>query len=546
MKNAGITLSSQTVNEAENEIRLPEGVPPVLGDYRLVRFINESPHMSMYEAVQQTVDRTVVLQLLKPEVSEDPDLREEFKKLARAKASLIHPNVAPVYELLQSGTTLFYTGALLPGRNLDQIAEEGRTLSTEQVLQIMITVGESMVAIKALDFAHRPLKGTDIHLDEKDQAHLANLALPQGDSNASRNEGIGLRKFILSLRKVTPKGITGDLIASLVELSDQGALNWTDMLQRTRIAGRHYNIGRANRLARARGLATSFLKRRHSKRRLAAITFVVGALIALIAFTMALPKKPGNRERAFATMVRVAGGSVVIDGQPTHLPSFWLDQHEVTIGQYARFLESAGDTGPTAHDHADQPGDKPGHTPPDWETILAQATRGGSYKGQPIDLNCPVFMVDWWDAYAYADWLGRRLPSSNEWRKAATGRTDRPFPWGDTAPAGKANLGTDYHPDSNGGEVDGFNYWAPVDAHPDDIGPFGAVGMAGNVEEWTATWVNHPDYPDRQTPVVCGSSFASTRARNLHLTRRADSPRETIMTRGFRTASSTPPPSGNQ
>jgi formylglycine-generating enzyme required for sulfatase activity len=542
MKNAPTAHPSSSVDEAENELRLPDGVPPVLGDYRLVRFINDSPHMNMYEAVQQSVERRVVLQLLKPEACANPDLREEFKQLARAKANLVHPNVAPVYELLQSETTLFYTGALLPGKNLDQLASAGRMLTTEQVLQIMITVGESMVAIKALGVAHRPLKGTDIHLDDKDQAHMANLALPPDDANASRNEGIGLRKFILSLSKIAPRGIAGDLLGSLIEISSQRTLDWAEMLSETRLAGRSYNIGRANRLARARGLATSFLKRRHSKRRIAALTLFLGALAALITFSTKLPVPGNNKARSFDSMVRIPGGSVVSDGRATHIPSFWIDQHEVTIGQYARFLAAIEKTGSNAHDHADQPDDKQGHAPPDWQIILQRATKGSTYKGQAIDLNCPVFLVDWWDAYAYADWLGRRLPTSEEWRKAASVRPDKPYPWGDTRPGTRANLGADYNPESSGGALDGFNYWAPVDAHPEDISAFEAVGMAGNVEEWTATWVNHPDYPDRQTPVVCGASFASVRARDLNQTKRAASPEDTLMTRGFRTASSTPPP----
>lgn len=540
MKQTEVAFFPQTVEEADDSLKLPVGVPPVLGDYRLVRFIKESPSMIMYQAVQQSVDRSVVLQLLKPEACEDLKLRDDFKKLARAKASLIHPNVAPVYELLKSGNIFFYTGALLPGRNLDQLAKAGRELSTEQVLQIMITVGDSMVAIKSLSIAHRPLKGTDIHLDEKDQAHMANLALPDGAPNASRNEGIGLRKFIRSLQGVAPKGIASDLIASLIELADQRVLNWNDLLSKTRMAGKRYNIGQANRLTHAKGLATSFLRKKHRKRRFTAVTLVLGAFVALIAFTIALPEKTGSKARIFDAMVSIRAGTVTIDGDTHHLDSFWLDAHEVTIGQYARFLDEVG-VGLTPYDHTDQPAAKTSHTPKDWEILLAKAKKGALYRDQPIDLNCPVFLVDWWDAYAYASWRGRRLPSSMEWIKAGRGEKENLYPWGDTPPTGQANLGSDYRPDAQGGENDGFNYWAPVDDLPRDISDFGAFGMAGNVEEWTGTWVNHPDYPDQTTPVVCGASFTSAPTRDLSQIKRADSPEETLLIRGFRTASSFPP-----
>ena len=58
------------------------------------------------------------------------------------------------------------------------------------------------------------------------------------------------------------------------------------------------------------------------------------------------------------------------------------------------------------------------------------------------------------------------------------------------------NSGADFEKDGPGGEVDGYNFWAPVDALKRDRSASGVIGMAGNVSEWVDTWTYHPDFPD--------------------------------------------------
>ena len=150
--------------------------------------------------------------------------------------------------------------------------------------------------------------------------------------------------------------------------------------------------------------------------------------------------------------------------QPAHtvaLESFWIDQTEVTNAQYrkcveAEVCEAAGC----------------------WDYSLYNAS------------NQPVVCVSWYQAQAYSEWVGGRLPTEAEWEYAACGPEERIYPWGNEF--GEARLNhCDAKCESDGADRafdDGYAYTAPVGSYPDGASWCGALDMAGNVEEWVSDW----------------------------------------------------------
>jgi iron(II)-dependent oxidoreductase len=167
------------------------------------------------------------------------------------------------------------------------------------------------------------------------------------------------------------------------------------------------------------------------------------------------------------------------------LPAFHIDRTAVTNARYAEFLAEANDT--TTFAHPDQNEGKD-YTPAHW--------RDPRFN----DPSFPVVGIDWYDAWAFARWAGGRLPSEDEWEKAARGTDAHVYPWGNDWDRTKARSVLDAY------EVDQLRdlteleellvrttlEWPthPVvaaDAHPEGMSPYGALNMAGNVWEITRT-----------------------------------------------------------
>ena len=175
----------------------------------------------------------------------------------------------------------------------------------------------------------------------------------------------------------------------------------------------------------------------------------------------------------------MASDMIEIDG-------FKIDKYEVTNAEYQQFLNWVNSNGDTTVRHASQPKNKD-HTPRYWKPFVPKVlTYTGMAKLQHFDDNTfkkpnqPVVGIDWYSAYAYAKWAGKRLPTEAEWELAAAGPQKNIWPWGNEFAFDKVNSGGYEHK----GERDGHIYLADVDSYPNGVSHYGVFNMAGNAWEF--------------------------------------------------------------
>jgi hypothetical protein len=257
-----------------------------------------------------------------------------------------------------------------------------------------------------------------------------------------------------------------------------------------------------------------------------ALTLLVAGLVSYIGYDKkeelaALVQGFGKKTVLHAELDRpveiTTGQFYYQDGQAIVLPQFNIDPTEVMIWQYAEFLAAIGES--HEYDHPNQPEDKSHHNP-QWDQLYKAALEQQEMDGVKININFPAVYIDWFDAYAYAQWKGRRLPTEQEWEKAARGPSGQHYPWGPEERVGAANI---YHGDPR-------QKWAIPGKYPEDRSPYGVMDMAGNVSEWTSS------VDQSGNPVIRGGNFGNWSA---DITRRVTNrPSLTLSDRiGFRTAS---------
>ena len=259
------------------------------------------------------------------------------------------------------------------------------------------------------------------------------------------------------------------------------------------------------------------------------VMMVIPATEFLMGTADAHPDLPANRlvpGKVKPTEIKLARGWegwALADERPqrsVRIKTFAIDRYEVTNAQYRKFLADVKQGGDGAWAHPTQPKGKD-HTPRYWKefnpllrdngyAMLAQF-HAGTFTGD----NTPVVGVDWYDAYAYAQWAGKRLPTEAEWELAARGPDGRRWPWGNDWSWGRCNivgekLGADVR--AQGREKDGYIYPAPVGSFPSGRSPFGCDDMAGNAAEWVADWYASDAYATGATVNPVGQSTGVERA----------------------------------
>lgn len=524
--------TAASAGEELPETTLPPGT--VLGDYRIGKLIQHDEHFAMYEAEQTSIGRRVALKTLFRQWRRDPEWVGLFAHEARARALVSHPDISLVYEAAQERGVNYYTLELVDGPTLGELARSHTGLDDATLWRVLKVIAGVLNYLKANKMAHRALSADTIFLVNSGHPRVANpvkYGEPIEDfSTQMVRIAEAIRPFLKGPARPDPR------LVALVERLDPHRIDAIRTPHGLEEAIRHLED------EALQPEAPEQIEQRTNRTAL----IVGGFAVALIAFGLLIARflvGGGSEARDLDGMVLIPSGAFVYqDGEKIELPAYWIGEYEVTIADYAKFLadlaahpEKAG-----VLRHPDQPDIKTTYRPPDWDEIYAAAKKGRKFSGMPLDLNCPAIQVDWWDAHAYAAWKGHRLPTEEEWEKAARGREGAQFPWGDELDLKKFNSGAE-DAESGSDTADGRRYCGPVDAFPEDVSKYGVGGLAGNVSEWTATWSTGPDNPDQKFPIKRGASFATKEGFQLTARRPAKSAGEATLWTGFRTASDQDP-----
>ena len=491
------------------------------GAYTLTSRAGPHPLGRLYWAKHHQLERQV--QILIP-----PAGSPHFAKAIRAYARLNHAGVYSLYESVPSEQRVFVALEPVIHPTLLHLQNQGRSVQILPAARLATNLASVLAEMESSSIPARLLGPYDYTLSPNGTPRLRNPAATPSTPEASHQQNANQLASILE-----PLLASSPSAASLLELLRNPGTSAFDLLRRARHFERQLAEVQEVHVRDEEIEATQKIFRARILRRWAIALGSLGALLFLaiaawVIFDRLFLDRPGTLSDA---EIEVPAGRLILPDSTNSVAAFYLDRHEVTIGQYEQFLkEIASEKNwktflpPTAAAGKNSPEDL---EPRGWKDILNRARKGDKFNGQvSLTRDTPVFFVDYPSAYAYAKWKKRRLPTRAEWLRAASGNDNRTYPWGTNPEATGINLALQLPKNTS---IDSYDHMLPVESSPTDIGPFQHYDLGGNVSEWIAS-------PNPATPTFIGGNFRDQYpVSNARSTRTAPTP-ESYPIIGFRTA----------
>ncbi len=525
-----------SLRDKETPLALP--LPSLIGKYELQEYLGGGMS-EVYRARDTVIGRIVAIKILTDAGCADTDTKARFLQEARLAGNIQHDNVISIYDFGEDDRKRpFMVMEFLRGVNLRHAIRDGKLGDLCAKLRIALQVARSLGYIHTLGIVHRDIKPENIHLTTSGVVKLMDfgIAKTQGMSMTRTGyvmgtpyymapeqvlgENIGPAVDIYAfgvlffelLAGVRP--ITGDAIERIFYAILNEPLNLEplrgsvpqpvcDLVARCtakKAADRPANFEVVTAeieriladLEAPAGLGTNVATavqppsvpqpsvqqtpaplpsaaqpaaKPFAPKAWMAVVLGVALLIAIgVLVKMMLapahrteppptptstsgttPANPGPAAVAPAGMVLVPAGPFQYGehNEPKTLDAYYIDKTTVTNAEYEKFCQETNHERPK-----DFPADKPDY---------------------------PVVNVTIGDARAFAAWAHKRLPSAQEWEKAARGEDGRLFPWGNKRDAGLANVADN--------PTQGQHQLMPAESFPQGASPYGALNMVGNVFE---------------------------------------------------------------
>lgn len=446
------------------------------GPYHLLSEDGHAPFAQKFAAIHTSLGRKVHLVVMQPESAASSEQTASFLADARAKARIQHPSLLAVYEAGEIEGRVFYALERTEGESLEDVLRRGKPLEVPVLVKIAQTTAECLLHLREAKIPSPPLRLADLLLQADGSVRLQNMALGGLHPTPESSKDIALLGSCLL--KLVPPGVPLELRHTLerTSLSHPNRIaSWEELLSATnpspKASPHSPSVGQPPIKASQQPRTwRSFFP--------VALLVTGIALGAVVLFSDFFKREWFTPEQALIPK----GHYPVGNGRRVSLDAFSIDSTEVTNRQYLKFIEwtRSHPREASRYDHPEQPPHH-SHLPKGWGELFPENFKPDKNKNEPL-LDLPVTQVSWWDAYAFAQWAGRILPTEEQWEAAGRGPRGFLFPWGDEPEPERTNVSRPEYV-LKPGETN-----APRGVlSMNDASVFGVKGLSGNVSEWTST-----------------------------------------------------------
>ena len=149
----------------------------VLSQYRITAAIGAGGMGEVYRATDSRLGRDVAIKVLPAATAADPERRKRFEQEARAASALNHPNILTVYDIGESGETIFIAMELVEGRTLRELLASGEPVPTKRLLDIAVQTADGLAKAHTAGIVHRDLKPENLMVSKDGYVKILDFGL---------------------------------------------------------------------------------------------------------------------------------------------------------------------------------------------------------------------------------------------------------------------------------------------------------------------------------------------------------------------------------
>ncbi|MCL4235154.1 MAG: SUMF1/EgtB/PvdO family nonheme iron enzyme [Deltaproteobacteria bacterium] len=427
--------------------------------YRILQELGRGGMGVVYKAEDTVLGRFVAIKrlLMRGRAS----LVERFMAEARSAAQLRHPNVVTIYDFNKDAEGLYIVSEFIDGTDLHKLLRAKGALPPAVACELLLPVLDAMRTAHDMKIIHRDIKPANILIElvpnprEPRKPRLVPKVADFGLARLESDKELELTGMVMGTQNyASPEQFRDSKhVDHRTDIYSLGAMFFEMLTNQKPQYLREPNIPPAFRKIILKATETDLTKRYQNLMEMVRDIQSVMEIAKRRTAEPAPPPPPRGQQppeepmpsdvAALANMILIASGPFPFgpEAVPVDLPAYYIDRYPVANAQFARF--------------------KPSHQYP------------------PEEAEHPATRVSFLEAAAYAQSQGKRLPTEEEWEKAAAGPQGLPFPWGRQFELGRCNT-----------IEAGFGGTTPVHAFPEGRSVYGVMDMSGNVWEWTSTWLD--------------------------------------------------------